>query len=184
MSSHSAVRLEAPGGPVFWDPAGDYGRLTLEVDPRFASAAMPARRVADRIQDPPGLEAYVEFRWAMEDVGVEVFEWDLSPARAEELRNALLGRGRDARGRTFGTRTAAPLCAVATSRFLRRYGPPVIPLDGTFFFPHALARALYAANPSRVMLFELDKAVRIYVPPASASPRGPLPAARAPAALP
>jgi hypothetical protein len=182
MSSHTALRLEASGGRVlFWDPAGDYGRLTLEINPRFAGAARPVPRVADRIQDPPTLEAYLKFRWAMDDVGVEVFEWDLAPAHAEALREALLGRARDARGRTFSTLTVAPLCTVATGRFLERYGPPAVRLRGTYFFPHSLARALYAARPTRVLLFEPERAVRVYMPPAVAGPsRGPGAAARGP----
>jgi hypothetical protein len=182
MSSHTALRLEASEGRVvFWDPAGDYGRLTLEINPRFAGAARPVPRVADRLRDPPTLDAYLEFRWAMDDVGVEVFEWDLAPAHAEALREALLGRGRDPWGRTFSTLTAAPLCTVATGRFLERYGPPAVPLRGTYFFPHSLARALYSARPTRVLIFEPERAVRLYMPPTVVGPpRGPGAAARGP----
>jgi hypothetical protein len=172
-SSHAALRLQtAEGRVVFWDPAGDYGRWQLEVNPRFAGAALPARRVADRIQDPPDLEGYVRFRWALDDVGVEVFEWDLDASQADALHEALLGRGRDARGHTFSTLTAAPFCTVALSRFLRRFGSPAIRLRGTYFFPHRLAQALYRATPSRVLIFQPDGRSRVHEPPADATALG------------
>jgi hypothetical protein len=172
-SSHSALRLEtAEGQVVFWDPAGDYGRPDLDLDPRWGPYATNVGRRSDLILGtPPDLGTYVRFRWGLEDQGVEVFEWDMSAANADTLRAILLGDGAH-RGQ-FSTLAAPAFCSVAISDFLRRFGPSSIRVQGRHVFPHALARELYTTRPSRVLLFEPGHAPRAYQPPASASAPSP-----------
>jgi hypothetical protein len=158
MSTHSAVRLiTADGAVVFWDPAGDYGRPGLDLDPQYGPFATDVQRRADLILDPPDLSTYLRFRWGLEDIAVEVFEWDLQPAQADELRDVLLGDpGRDRR--RFSTLTLPPFCTLAASEFLRRFGPAPLRLQGSYFFPSSLGRALYSQSPSRVLVFRPGRA--------------------------
>jgi hypothetical protein len=165
MSSHSAVRLEtADRRVVFWDPAGDYGRSYLDLDPRWGTFPVDLPRPRDLLlPDPPDLETYLRFRWAMEDTGVEVFEWDLDAGAAETLREVLLNgtNGTHPAGR-FTTLSWPAFCAVSVSDFLGRFAAPAVRLEGRHFFPHNLARELYGQAPSRVRIFRPDEAPRVY----------------------
>jgi hypothetical protein len=157
-SSHSAVRVVGPGDQVvFWDPAGDYGRWGIPLNPVYGPYPLGVDRSSDVIRrDPPDLQTYVRFRWGLDDTGVEVFEWDLPPEEADRLRVILL-RGTDpSTGARFTTNTAPPFCATAVAAFLRRFVSPTSTLSGWYFFPHSLARALYAQRPSRVLVFLKD----------------------------
>lgn len=168
MAAHTAVRLvPSEGAVVFWDPAGDYGREGVGLDPRWGPYDEHVTRRRDLIVSaPPDLPTYTRFRWGLLDAGLEVFEWDLPAAHAEELRHVLLeGTRRSHPAGAFSTQAPMAFCTVATTDFLRRFPDPTRGLPGFHFFPDSLARQLYGRAPSRVILFLPDQAPRVYVPP-------------------
>jgi hypothetical protein len=167
MASHTALRLVPAEGPVvFWDPAGDYGREGVGLDPRWGPYDEHVTRRRDLIVSAPDLGTYLRFRWGLLDTGVEVFEWDLPAAHAEELRRVLLeGTGRAHPAGAFSTLAPMAFCTVATADFLGRFASPTRGLRGFYFFPDALARQLYGRSPSRVLLFRPELAPEVYVPP-------------------
>ena len=168
MAAHTALRLvPAQGAAVFWDPAGDYGREGVGLDPRWGPYDEHVTRRRDLIVSaPPDLTTYTRFRWGLLDVGLEVFEWDLSAAHAEELRHVLLdGTTRAHPAGAFTTLAPMAFCTVATADFLGRFADPTRGLRGFYFFPDSLARQLYGRAPSRVLLFRPEQEPRVYVPP-------------------
>lgn len=168
MSSHTAVRLIAADGTVvFWDPAGDYGRPALDLDAQYGPFATNVPRPGDLLLDAPDLPTYLRFRWGLADTAVEVFEWDLQPAQADDLRNVLLGDPERERPR-FSTYTFPPFCTVAVSKFLRHFGPPPLRLEGSYFLPSSLGRALYGRSPVLVLFFRPGRV------PVAVTPGGPI----------
>jgi len=152
---HSALRLVCPGQPVlFWDPGGSYG-TTFPVDVRSR----------DLIQvNPPDIETYVQHIWNFSSVEVEVFEWDLKPEHARELYDVLLkGTGKNHPAGRFTTTTMGLFCSVAVSDFLHRFATKTMTVPKSFFFPHNLAKVLYAQSPKRVLAFRRGKQI-MYVP--------------------
>lgn len=166
-SSHTALRLITDDGSVvFWDPAGDYGRFDEDWSAQFPSSFQDVRRDQDLIvEGTPDLDTFVRWRWTLDDTRVEVFEWDVDREYARTLRGILLAQdetGSD--GDSFSTLTFPMFCTVATSQFLRRFGPPMITVPDWYFFPHRLAEILYGQDPSRLRVFFWNGPETVYVP--------------------
>jgi hypothetical protein len=155
--NHTALRLVTPGKPVvFWDPGGGYGTAPGD----------DVRRKDLIVVNPPDLETYLPFRWENYDAAVEIFEWDLEPAYANELYE-ILTRGADDNhpaGR-FSTRSMGLMCSIAVSDFLSRFATELMDVPDTFFWPHTLARVLYTQSPDRVLVFRRRQQPMIYVQP-------------------
>ena len=173
-SSHSALRLvTSEGGVTFWDPGGDYGRFDDDWNAQYGPMAEDIRRDNDLIlSNPPDIGTFVRWRWTLEDTSVEVFEWDLSELRAQELRHILLKGTDDTHpSGSFSTWTFPLFCTMATSDFLQRFVSPLIQLPERYFFPDNLARVLYTQSPSRVRVFTWDGQKTVYTPPGTRSVR-------------
>ena len=172
LSSHTALRLILDEDDVvFWDPAGDYGRFDEAMHVEYGPFPLPVSRPGDILTDQtPDLRTYAQFRWALEDTSLVVFEWDLSLHTARQLRDVLL-HGTDARhpAGSFSTWTFPAFCANATAEFLRRFAGPTVQLSEWYVWPHSLAKALYAQPPSRVRVLVPHEPERIYVPPGPTS---------------
>lgn len=156
-SHHTALRLVCPDRPVlFWDPGGSYGISNSE-----------DLRSKDLIRvNPPDLEMYLQFAWKHSSKEVEVFEWDLIPARALELYDVLLhGTEKDHPAGRFTTPTIGLFCSAAVSDFLHRFATKEMNVPKSFFFPEDLARVLYTQSPKRVLAFRRGKVQKIYIPP-------------------
>ena len=124
LSSHAALRLVANHGKVtFWDPAGAYGLRspsTMDSEPTDAITIQRKRDVV--ITGIPDIPTYLQFRWYVGDVTVEVFEWDVSRQDAQVLETVLHDgsvAGSDAE--VFDTETAPAFCTMAISEFLQRF---------------------------------------------------------------
>jgi hypothetical protein len=155
-SSHSALRLvENHEHVVVWDPAGDYARFEGGSVLEGEANAQPPRRMRDLImRDPPPLDTYIQFRWSLDDTSVEVFEWDLSPIKAEHLRDILVkGTDESHPAGSFSTLTWPALCTVAMSDFLERFAKPILHISDWYLFPHNLSQELYRQAPDRVRIF-------------------------------
>ena len=173
-SSHSALRLvTSDGGVTFWDPGGDYGRFDDDWNAQFGPWASEIERDNDLIlSNPPDIGMFVRWRWTLEDTSVEVFEWDISESRAQELQRILLHGTDDTHpAGSFSSWTFPLFCTMATSDFLRRFASPMIQLPERYFFPDNLAEALYTQAPSRVRVFTWDGQKTVYTPPGPKSVR-------------
>ena len=165
--SHSALRLIASNGDaIFWDPGGDYGRFDDEWDAQYGPLPEGIQRKNDLIlTHPPNVETFTRWRWTLHDTSVEVFEWELSELRVQELRDILV-KGTDAThpAGSFSSWTFPLFCTMATSDFLRRFASPMIQLPERYFFPDTLAQALYTQSPSRVRVSTVDGQQMVYFP--------------------
>ena len=174
FSSHTALRLVlTEDDVVFWDPAGDYGRFDEAMHVEFGPFPLPVNRPGDiLVGQTPDLGTYAQFRWALEDSSLVVFEWDVSPNTARRLREVLLhGTDGSHPAGSFSTWTFPVFCANATADFLRRFAGPTVQLTDWYVWPQSLAKALYAQPPSRVRVLVPHEPERIYVPPGPTSVR-------------
>ena len=154
--NHVALRLVASERPViFWDPGGGYGRKSPHRE-----------RIGDLIIDgAPDIPTYLPFRWAHNDVLIEIFEWRLSDAEAWRMHHILLAGAEIVADPQIDFSTDAPafFCASAISEFLQRYGAPTLHIAETTILPARLSRALYQQNPDRVLIFKRDQRPQIQV---------------------
>ena len=174
LSSHTALRLMlTEDDVVFWDPAGDYGRFDDAMHVEYGPFPLPVTRPGDiLVGQTPDLRTYAQFRWALEDSSLVVFEWDVSLPTARQLRDVLLhGTDGSHPAGSFSTWTFPVFCANATADFLRRFAGPTVQLTEWYVWPHSLAKALYAQPPSRVRVLVPHEPERIYVPPGPTSVR-------------
>jgi hypothetical protein len=145
MCSHTTLRIYSPSvGTVFWDPAGDYGTPEYPV---------VARRVNDLVVDPvPTVLDYVAFRKYAPTSRMEIFEFALSDEDAVRLIR-ILRSGFYPDGSRFMTRTQPFNCSSSISKFLEHYAKSIMDVKKEFF-PHNLAKRLYAQPPDRVIIYD------------------------------
>ena len=173
-NSHTALRLvSSNSADIFWDPGGEYGLFDDDWGTRYLPLPEKIERANDLIvSTPPNMETFVNWRWIVEDLSVEVFEWDLSDLKARSLRQVLLHGTDDTHpAGSFSTWTFPLFCTIATSDFLQRFASPMIQISKTFLFPSFLAKALYSQTPSRVYVFTWDGQSTVYTPPGPTSAR-------------
>ena len=174
LSSHTALRLLLGDGDViFWDPSGDYGNFDEAMHVEFGPFPLPVERRGDiLVGQIPDLPTFAQFRWALEDSSLVVFEWDVSRDTAMQLREVLLHGTDDSHpAGSFSTWTFPAFCTNATADFLRRFAGSTVHLADWYFWPHSLAMDLYAQSPSRVRVLVPDDHERVYVPPPPTSAR-------------
>ena len=168
LSSHAALRLVNHLGTVtFWDPAGGYGLHPLHTELAGTQLKPNIIRVKDVVVEPaPDLPTYVQFRWAVGDLTVEVFEWDVSSSDAQRFQ-AILREGIEAPDRVpeFFTETTPAFCTVAISEFLQRFAGPTLTLSDWYLWPHNLAQALIGQRPSRIRVFRQNQPESTYIAP-------------------
>ena len=168
LSSHAALRLAAEHGNVtFWDPAGAYGLRSSSEDSTGKPGDSPIIRVKDLIMSRvPDIPEYIQFRWEVGDVTVEVYEWDLPLLEAKRLEE-VLRKGTNGMGiaTDFHTETAPAFCTVAISQFLRRFAGRIMNLTDWYLWPHNLAQALLHQAPARIRVFQRDNSESTYVAP-------------------
>jgi len=157
MSTHAALRLEYPRrAPLFWDPAGLYGSQPDEAEHTTRTVAV--QRNNDLIwHEAPTLPAYWDFVVTTGDTAMEVLEWPLSEKRAEELYELLVASAQgDGSTTGFSTKTTEPLCAIAVSDFLRRFGRGIVQVPDSYLFPTSLAEQLRKQKPTRILIFSTE----------------------------
>jgi len=143
----------APGLILFWDPASGYGKPDYTV---------VAKRDKDLVVDPiPSIPAYLDFRQYLPTSKVEIFEFDIKPSESEYLINLLRPKLGERRA-PYKTDTAPMYCATAISKFLSEHARGIIQVNKSFF-PHDLSAELYAANPSRIILYDYDSILQYEV---------------------
>lgn len=157
ISTHAALRLEDPGrSTLFWDPAGLFGRPPSAQNDAASAVIVP--RHNDVIwSGAPTLPAYWQFAEFTGDTAMEVLEWNLSDAQAEDLYVTLVQAAQPGGAAGFGTATTEPFCAIAVSEFLRRFASGVVAVPETYLFPTSLAEQLRTQNPDRVVVFTNDQ---------------------------
>jgi hypothetical protein len=163
--THSALRLIDGQQLLFWDPAGTFG-LTEEYPAFYKQHPLPAgfSKRNDLIVDGvPDLSLYWAYAQQTGDEGMEVLEWNLTPAQAAHYYDVLL-TGAEGNEQTyhFTTKHHFLLCSSNLSRFLVRFTGDSVGLKETCFFPDSLAHALYKLNPDRVIFFDEEEGVRIF----------------------
>ncbi len=144
--AHTALRLHSPGrGALFWDPAGSYG----------TKGSAKARRQKDLVfDDTPTLSDYLFFRREIPTSAVEIFEWLIPTKKADELHDILLlGADRSNGKGKFSSRGYGLFCGSKVSDFLHRFAEDIITVQNAFF-PHNLAKQLYAQSPDRVIIIK------------------------------
>ena len=168
LSSHAALRLIAEHGKVtFWDPAGAYGLRSTDSNEPGNSNGLKITRVKDLVLSRiPDIPTYVQFRWGVGDVRVEVFEWDLVHQDAR-LFEDVLHNGTEGVGDSlpFQTETTPAFCTVAISEFLKRFAGSYMNLADWHLWPHSLAQALLDQKPTRIRVFHKDAGEVIYISP-------------------
>lgn len=143
ICSHAALRLQAPDRPpLFWDPAGGYGR----------EGSRTSARSNDILEIPPTLNQYLQFRTEIPTDTAEIFEWYISKKDMDGIYTILsTGTGPEHPQGDFSTQGTGFFCASHISDFLNRFGGDIIQVEQNFF-PHNLARQLYEQDPGRVIL--------------------------------
>lgn len=154
-SVHAALRIVSPHkGPLFWDPAGGYGR----------DGSARAQRVRDVIvENPPTLAEYLVFRREIPTAATEIFEWRLPPQLSNTLYDILAdgADGSHPNGK-FNTRGIGMFCGANVSDFLSRFVRDIM-LVQKVIYPHDLARQLYRQYPDRVIIVR-DGRLQTYRP--------------------
>lgn len=163
--THTALRLvRANAPPVLWDPAGSYGTIG-EALPDFDTRETTINRTNDLIMDNvPSLDNYWQFSLHLNDVGMEVFEWQIPNSVADSLLKRLQ-MGADllpGDEHDFKTETTGFFCSVAVSDFLNRYAKQFIPIQERYFFPHNLAEHLYQQDPTRIVIYRKGEKKLVY----------------------
>ena len=156
VSTHAALRLAVGDGSLLlWDPGGGY-RVD---DPRAVG------RRADLVtRDVPTLGTWWQYRGSFtREPYNAVFEWDLAASDgirlAEMLRAGTVDRGETGQ---FQTAAVGGACSLAVSEFLRRYGDPYATPAKKSFWPHDLGMQLWDESPDRVIVFGVDKEVKVW----------------------
>lgn len=156
-SNHACVRIDGPGKhALFWDPGGGYGQH---------DEAIPTKH--DLLLDNDAVsQAQL---WDYRSIGcnepaVLMFEWLLSQQQARDLRDVLVnGQRKDGKGGSFDSDVPGGFCSMAVSSFLRKYTSELTPLPRRWFWPHNLAKHLWKYEPARVLLYQRDEPVIVYV---------------------
>ena len=153
MCSHTTLRIYSPTeGSVFWDPAGGYGTDEYPV---------VAARHNDLVVDPvPTVLDYVDFRQYLPTSRMEIFEFKLSDEVATRMID-ILRSGYHSDRKRFYTRTDAFYCSTRISEFLLKYAGEVLDIEKEFF-PHNLAKRLYAQPPDRVIIYDKNGMYQYY----------------------
>lgn len=141
---------------MLFDPGGRYG--TFKNDPHERVRCV----VLDRC---PTLDQYWDWRtnWCGER-WTEVFEWDLSPGRANALWDVLHAGSLDRR--PFDPDYVGMACCLGVSDFLRAYGSPEVRLGERYFVPSNLAAFLWTQRPDRAWEFRYPEGTACVRPPA------------------
>ncbi|MFQ5687389.1 MAG: hypothetical protein ACE5GV_12100 [Candidatus Scalindua sp.] len=171
--THTALRLYCrTKGPLFWDPAGSFAKRERYLGPAarqnksFAAPPyMDSVRLDDVItEEVPSINQYMAWRKLINTHTVEIFEFNISDAEAEELWTILrYGTKRSHTKGAFGTHSIGLTCGLSVARFLHRFAEDIVKVD-TVFFPHNLAKQLYQENPDRVIVY-MDDQLYYYIPP-------------------
>ncbi len=152
--NHAAMRISCPGREVlFWDPGGNFS----EKNPKYE------RRCNLVFKDPPNIKRYLAYRWKnCHDVGVEVFEWDITPQYAIKLQDTLInGINADRPPGTFSPSAMYMECSLSVSRYLKEIASDMMTVN-TEFLPNKLAAELYTQSPDRVFVFRRKQTPQVY----------------------
>lgn len=154
LSTHAALRVELTDGGVFWDPAGGFAVDSMEGN--AAKHARWDRRNDVMWADTPSVLEYWHFR----EVGcnepfMEMYEWDLDDAEAQQLHDAIRKGGSRITGEKneFRTGTAGMFCCIAVCKYLQRFASHRMTVPEQWLMPHKLGAHLFSQKPSRVWLF-------------------------------
>lgn len=156
FSNHAAMRITCPGREtMFWDPGGGF----REEEPKY-------KRYRDLVlNDPPSISRYLAYRWKnCHDIGIEVFEWDITPQYARQLQDVLI-KHKDPNNSNPTIDSAAFYgeCALAVSKYLKNFAQDLITLNKRYFLPDKLAVVLYTQSPNRVFVFRLNQIPQVCV---------------------
>ena len=146
------MRIYSPiSGPLFWDPGGTYA----------THGFTESRRERDLIVEPiPTLGEYLAWRHHLPTRKIEIFEFELSEARARELWQSLRsGSDTERPGARFETKSVGGFCSLAVSRFLARFAADVTPIEASLL-PHNMARQFYESGTEQVYVYSRNELFR------------------------
>ncbi len=170
ICSHVAVRVCCQSkGPIFWDPAGGFGRHDDE-DPTLQNSHfdIPAELGSVRKKDMivegvPSINQYLAWRKQIQTSGVEIFEFNLSDDDAEKFWTIIrYGTNRSHPKGAFHTNALGGTCGLVVAKFLHRFADNIVKVD-TVLYPHNLSKQLYNGNPDRVIVYR-DDHLSYYIP--------------------
>ncbi len=168
---HTTLRVYCRAkGPLFWDPAGSFASHHLYAGQarRHRRYEAPVKEESVRendviVEKVPSLNQYLDWRKRIDTHAVEIFEFNTSEEKAEEIWTILrYGTKRShPRGR-FSTNAMGGLCGLSVAKFLHRFAEDIVKVD-TVWHPHNLAKQLYNENPNRVVIYR-DGHLFFYIP--------------------
>lgn len=168
---HTTLRVYCrTKGPLFWDPAGGFAanhhyagqaRRHMRYDAPVKDG--PVRENDVLVEKVPSLNQYLDWRKRIDTHAVEIFEFNTSDERAEEIWSLLRHGTKSShpKGR-FSTNAMGGLCGLSVAKFLHRFADDIVKVD-TVWHPHNLAKQLYKENPDRVIIFR-DGKLQFYIP--------------------
>ncbi len=171
ICSHVALRVYCQSkGPIFWDPAGGFGRHHEDVDPAIQNSHfdIPAELGSVRKKDMivegvPSINQYLAWRKQIQTSGVEVFEFNLSDEDAEKFWTIIRdGTNRSHPKGAFHTNAVGGTCGLVVAKFLHRFAGDIVVVN-TVLYPHNLSKQLYRGNPDRVIVYRNDH-LSYYIP--------------------
>ena len=153
--AHTALRLYCPGkGPLFWDPAGGYGR---EEDYPTVE-----RRYDVFVNNlAPTLNDYLKFRVFLPTATTEIFQWSPDAKTVCGYYDTLANEGLTHRDKSFFNTTSKGVhCNLSVSQFLRDHAEGFSGVEKKFF-PHDLSDRLYKLKPEKVYIFKKEKIYKL-----------------------
>lgn len=158
--THTGLRILRPSQQiVFWDPAGQFGWGRDDL-----------KRSRDVFaENAPGMAEYIHWRFhGADDSAVTLFEWRLTPQRADALadvltHNAVVPEGEE----EFETATVGLFCCHAVCAFLDRFARDLVTIPTYWYRPEHLGEHLWSQHPDRVAIFHQDGTIELF----SAAPR-------------
>ncbi len=158
--THTGLRiLRSSRQIIFWDPAGQFGWGREDLQRRRDVFARNA----------PGMAEYVRWRFqGADDAAVTLFEWRLTPERADALAEVLTHEAVVPEGEVeFETATAGLFCCHAVCKYLDRFAKDLVTIPTYWFRPEALGDHLWSQHPDRVAIFHEDGTIEVF----TAAPR-------------
>lgn len=153
--THTGLRIiRSSHQIIFWDPAGQFGWGREDIQRRRDVFA----------ENAPGMAEYIRWRFdGADDAAVALFEWRLTPQRADALADVLTHEAVVRDGEVdFETSTVGLFCCHAVCKYLDRFAKDLLTIPTYWFRPEALGDHLWSQHPDRVAIFHADGTIEMF----------------------